>query len=118
MSSGALLLVGVALPGMIKLDWSSIGIGEWGAIAYAGIGALVISYLLFYRGVRVLGPTRTAMYGNLQPAIALVVAWIALSEKPTVWQMSGAALIMAGLLVSRTARMRPARKNISNQHHK
>lgn len=108
MSSGALLLVGVAMPGLVQLDWTGISATEWGTIAYAGIGALVISYLLFYRGVRVLGPTRTAMYGNLQPAIALVVAWIALSEQPTVWQMTGAAFILAGLFISRTARVRPA----------
>ena len=106
MSSGAVLLVGIALPDMIRLDWGGISISEWGTIAYAGIGALVVAYLLFYRGVRILGPTRTAMYGNLQPMIALLVAWIALSERPTGWQLIGAAFIMGGLLLSRTARLR------------
>ena len=115
MASGALMLVLVAMPGLVRLDWGTITRGEWGAILYAGLGALVISYLLFYRGVRILGPTRTAMYGNLQPAIALVVAWVALSEQPTAWQITGAALIMAGLLVSRTARVRPAPVHRSNQ---
>ncbi len=105
MSSGALLLVLVAVPGIVRLDFSTVSLVEWGTIVYAGVGALVIAYLLFYRGVRILGPTRTAMYGNLQPAIALLVAWIALSEQPTRWQIAGAVLIMVGLLVSRTARV-------------
>ena len=106
MSSGAVLLVGIALPGIIRLDWGSVKLSEWAAVAYAGVGALVIAYLLFYRGVRILGPTKTAMYGNLQPLIALLVAWALLHETPTMGQIVGAAFIMGGLLLSRTAGIR------------
>ncbi|WP_309672234.1 DMT family transporter [Gemmatimonas sp.] len=107
MASGALVLVSIALPDLIKLDWGAVSLVEWGAVTYAGIGALVVAYLLFYRGVRVLGATRTAMYGNLQPIVAIAFAWLMLGEQPTVWQILGAALIMAGLLLSRTAHARP-----------
>ncbi len=108
LSSGAVLLFAVGWPSIRVLDFGTITPAAWGSVAYAGIGALVIAYLLFYRGVRVLGPTRTAMYGNLQPLIALLVAWVALHERPTLWQVAGGAIVMAGLLVSRTARMQPA----------
>jgi drug/metabolite transporter (DMT)-like permease len=107
MASGAVVLVSIALPDLIKLDWGAVSLVEWGAVTYAGIGALVVAYLLFYRGVRVLGATRTAMYGNLQPIVAIAFAWLMLGERPTVWQLLGAALIMAGLLLSRTAHARP-----------
>lgn len=107
MASGALVLVSIALPDLLKLDWGAVSLVEWGAVTYAGIGALVVAYLLFYRGVRVLGATRTAMYGNLQPIVAIAFAWLMLGEQPTVWQLLGAALIMAGLLLSRTAHARP-----------
>lgn len=106
MASGALFLVIVAAPALSRLDATAVHPAEWGAVAYAGIGALVIAYLLFYRGVRVLGATRTAMYGNLQPLIAIAVAWIMLAERPTGWQAVGAACIMGGLLLSRTASSR------------
>ncbi len=108
LSSGAVLLFAVGWPSIRTLDFAAISLTEWGAVVYAGIGALVIAYLLFYRGVRVLGPTRTAMYGNLQPLIAILVAWAVLHEQPTVWQGAGGAIVMAGLLLSRTARMQPA----------
>ncbi len=108
LTSGALLLFAIGWPSIRRLDYGAITAGEWAAVAYAGIGALVVAYLLFYRGVRVLGPTRTAMYGNLQPLIALLVAWAVLHERPTIWQGVGGALVMAGLLLSRTARMQPA----------
>lgn len=107
MASGALVLVSIALPDLIKLDWGAVSLVEWGAVTYAGIGALVVAYLLFYHGVRVLGATRTAMYGNLQPIVAIAFAWLMLGEQPTLWQLLGAALIMAGLLLSRTAHARP-----------
>ena len=107
-TSGAIVLVAIALPGILRLEWGAVTAREWGAVAYSGIGAMVVAYLLFYRGVRVLGPTRTAMYGNLQPLIALLFAWVMLSERPTLWQGVGAAFVMGGLLLSRTARVRPA----------
>jgi drug/metabolite transporter (DMT)-like permease len=51
--------------------------------------------------VRVIGPTRTAMYSNLQPVIAVLVAWAMLGETPTVWQGVGTVSIMAGLVMTR-----------------
>ena len=107
MASGAAFLLIVAAPALRRLDVATVAPTEWGAVVYAGVGALVVAYLLFYRGVRVLGPTRTAMYGNLQPLIAIVVAWVMLHERPTGWQLTGAVLIMGGLLLSRTAVSRP-----------
>ena len=71
---------------------------------YSGLGALVLAYLFWYRGVRQLGPTRTAMYGNLQPVIALGVAWLSLGEVPTIFQAAGAVLILGGLVLTRSAR--------------
>ena len=54
------------------------------------------------RGVRVLGPTRTAMYVNLQPVMALIVAWAALGETPTPAQLGGTGAIIAGVLLTRS----------------
>jgi drug/metabolite transporter (DMT)-like permease len=75
--------------------------GAWAAILYSGLGALVIAYIFWYYGVRKLGPTRTALYGNLQPLIALLVAWLTLGEVPTSWQAVGAATIVSGVLLTR-----------------
>jgi drug/metabolite transporter (DMT)-like permease len=59
--------------------------------------------MLWYRGVKVLGPTRTALFGNLQPLIALLIAWITLHERPTSWQILGCAAIVGGVLLTRIA---------------
>ncbi|OYV73668.1 MAG: hypothetical protein B7Z72_01985, partial [Gemmatimonadetes bacterium 21-71-4] len=101
MIGGALLLGVVTAPAMVRTSWTSVHLGAWAAILYSGLGSLVIAYLFWYRGVRVIGPTRTAMYSNLQPLVALVVAWAMLGETPTLWQGVGAASIMSGLLLTR-----------------
>jgi drug/metabolite transporter (DMT)-like permease len=101
MIGGALALELLAVPEVLRVHWSALPGMAWGAILYSGLGALVIAYLFWYRGVRVIGPTRTAMYSNLQPLIALLVAWALLGEVPTPWQGVGAACIMAGLLLTR-----------------
>ncbi len=101
MIGGAIPLVAVSTPDIVRTPWSALPIGAWGALGYSGILALVVAYLFWYRGVRVIGPTRSAMYSNLQPVVALVVAWLALGEQPTVVQVVGAAAIMIGLLLTR-----------------
>jgi len=99
---GAVPLLLVALPSLAATDWRHVPLGAFGALAYSAIGALVIAYLFWYRGIRVLGPTRTAMYSNLQPVVAILFAWAFLSEVPTLWQWLGAATIIAGVIMTRT----------------
>ena len=64
--------------------------------------AIVVAYLLWYRGVRLIGPTRTAMYGNLQPIVALVVAALMLGEVPSAAQSVGCVTTVLGLLLTRS----------------
>jgi drug/metabolite transporter (DMT)-like permease len=78
MVGGATILLAVSSPSIGAADWAAAPASAWGAIVYSGLAGLVVAYLFWYRGVRVLGPTRTAMYVNLQPVFALVVAWAAL----------------------------------------
>jgi drug/metabolite transporter (DMT)-like permease len=101
MTGGAIPLLFIALPSMMTTNWAALPTGVWLALIYASVGALVVAYLFWHRGVRVLGPTRAAMYGNLQPIIALAFAWVMLGEAPTVVQTAGAASIIYGLLLTR-----------------
>jgi drug/metabolite transporter (DMT)-like permease len=98
---GVGVLVALGIPSLRALDVAAVPPLAWGAVAYAGLAAMVLAYLFYYRGVRVLGPVRTAMYSNLQPLIAMAFAFLTLHEVPTVYQLAGAAAITAGLLVSR-----------------
>ncbi|MFI5239784.1 MAG: DMT family transporter [Gemmatimonadales bacterium] len=74
----------------------------WWCVFYSSVISIGIAYLFWYRGIRVLGPTRTSVYGNLQPIVAILTGWIALGEVPTIWQLVGAAAIIGGLLLTRS----------------
>ena len=101
MAGGAIPLLLLALPSLARTPWSTVSVGAWAAVVYSGLFALALAYLFWYRGVRILGPTRTGMYSNLQPVIALLVAWATLGETPQAAQLTGAACIFAGLVLTR-----------------
>jgi drug/metabolite transporter (DMT)-like permease len=101
LAGGSLVLLAVAAPDIMRTDWNAISRAAFWSIVYGGLAGLVVAYLLWYRGVKVLGPTRTHLYANLQPFIALLVAWITLGETPSLSQGIGAATIVGGVLLTR-----------------
>jgi drug/metabolite transporter (DMT)-like permease len=102
MSGGVLALMLAAPPALVATRWETVGAAAWAALLYASVVSMVIAYLFWYRGLKLLGPTRTSIYGNLQPAIAIIVAWIFLHESPTIWQGVGTGTIMTGIYLTRS----------------
>lgn len=98
---GTLPVILLAVPQLITTDFALVTPLTWSAIAFSGALSMGFAYLCWYRGVQVIGPTRTAMFSNLQPIVALLVAWPLLGERPTAWQGLGAAAVMVGLLLTR-----------------
>jgi drug/metabolite transporter (DMT)-like permease len=102
MVGGAVPLLVASMPALVATDWSSVGAGGWLALFYSSVISMGVAYFFWYRGLRVLGPTRTAVYSNLQPIVALLAAWAFLSEVPTIFQGLGAVTIIAGVFLTRT----------------
>ena len=73
----------------------------WWCVFYSSVISIGIAYLFWYRGIRVLGPTRASVYGNLQPIIAILTGWVALGEVPTSWQLVGTVAIIGGIFLTR-----------------
>jgi drug/metabolite transporter (DMT)-like permease len=101
-AGGAVLVTLAGIPSIIATRWAAVPAPVCAAIVYSGIGALVVGNLIWYYGVSKIGPTRVSMFSNLQPLVALAVAWIVLGEVPTIWQGLGAGSIMTGLVITRT----------------
>ena len=98
---GTIPVAVIAVPAIMRANWHTVAPLTWGAILYSGIGSMGIAYLFWYRGVRVIGSTRTAMFSNLQPIVAVLVSWPMLGETPTIWQGIGASAVLGGLLLTR-----------------
>jgi drug/metabolite transporter (DMT)-like permease len=102
MAIGAVVVVLVGVPAAARHDLATVPALAWGAVAYSATCALVIAFLLWYRGVEKIGSTRTATYSNFQPVIVLLLAWPLLHETPTLWQVLGAGGIFTGIYLIRT----------------
>jgi drug/metabolite transporter (DMT)-like permease len=107
MTGGFVPMLIAATPSLRATKWSEVSAAGWGAVAYSGLLALVVAYLFWYRGVRVLGPTRASMYSNLQPLFAMAAAWLLLGESPRAMQLAGALCIIGGLLLTRLTGRQP-----------
>ena len=86
---------------LLATQWSTLSWRTWSAMAYAGLGAIVVAYLIYYHGLKKIGATRTSLYANLQPFVAILVAWQFQNDRPTIWQIMGFLCITGGLLLAR-----------------
>jgi drug/metabolite transporter (DMT)-like permease len=107
MLGGGIVSLAVSVPALLHVSWVSVSPAVYWALAYSTVCAMVIAYLFWYHGIRTLGPTHTSMYSNVQPLMAMGVAWATLGEIPTRWQLGGAVLIMGGLVLARYAVREP-----------
>jgi drug/metabolite transporter (DMT)-like permease len=105
--AGAPVLLLAGLPAMLSMDWSAVGWQGWAALAYATLLSLLVAYLIWNRSVQVVGPSRTVIYMCLTPLIAVIAAALLLGERPRPLQAVGAALIIAGVVMTVGRRTEP-----------
>ncbi len=108
-SAGALLvgsvpLILTAMPQLLDQRWD-LGALVWAAFAFAVLGPLVLTNILWFTAIDRVGPSRATLVTNLQPFLAALFAVALLSEDLTLVQIAGGITIGASLLL---ARRRPA----------
>jgi drug/metabolite transporter (DMT)-like permease len=99
---GAVLLAGLAAPAAPDVAWSELPPRFWGTMAYLAIGPTALAFVLFYIGVRRIGPTRTSIMMFLVPVFGSVTAIVLLDESLSPVQVGGAVLMLAGALLALT----------------
>ena len=97
------LIALVGFPQTADQDYA-LGWKVWLLLAFATLGPLVLTNVLWYRSLHKVGASRATLVGNLQPFVAAVFALVLLSERMTLLQVVGGILIGGGIL---TARRRP-----------
>jgi drug/metabolite transporter (DMT)-like permease len=100
---GALAQMVLAAPDLIHMSWSVLKPGVLLGVLYAGVASIAFGYVIWNRGVKVLGTTRTTVYTYLQPIVAAVAAVLFLGESFTLWLVVGAALVLIGLVLVKKA---------------
>jgi len=93
----------IALAGLRQTedqDWS-LGWEVWALLAFATLGPLVVTNVLWFRSIHKIGPAKATLAANLQPFVAAVLAVILLSEPLSWLQIVGGLLIGVGILFVR-----------------
>jgi drug/metabolite transporter (DMT)-like permease len=100
-------LLFAAIP-LLRTDWAAISTTSWILMTASALLALAFSYIVWYTAVQKIGSARTAIYSNLTPIVAMIVAAIWLGEQITRTQVAGAVLILSGIALTRLAGRRAA----------
>jgi drug/metabolite transporter (DMT)-like permease len=101
---GATVYCLMALPAFLATKWAAISTTSWALMFFSSVFALGVAYLIWYTAVQRIGSTRTSIYSNLTPVVAMVVAYFWLAEPIALTQTLGAAAILGGIFVTRLAR--------------
>jgi len=83
------------------------GWGPWLGFAYAVVGPLFLTNILWFTAIDRVGPSRAALFANLQPFFAVLFALVLLGEHLNRWEIIGGVGIGAGILLERTRRQTP-----------
>ena len=100
LSLGWVLIALVGFPQAADQDYG-LGWKVWVLLAFATLGPLVVTNLLWFRALHRIGASRATLVANLQPFVAAVFALVLLSERMTLLQVVGGILIGSGILAAR-----------------
>ncbi|MGE6741599.1 DMT family transporter [Allorhizobium pseudoryzae] len=77
----------LALPLMLALalsqrpaDWSAVGVGAWGGLAYVSVFSMLVGFVFWYRGLAIGGIAAVGQLQLLQPFFGLLLAALLLGE--------------------------------------
>ena len=87
----------VAIPSLMKQRWD-VPASAWGGLLFSACLSIGLAYLIWYRGVEKIGNTRTAIFSNLTPLVALAVSAVWLGERVTPLAMAGVVLTLGGVM--------------------
>lgn len=85
-------------------DWDGVTGWTWAALIFSGGLSSGLAYYLWNIAVQHVGPSQTAVFGNLVPFVALFAALVLRGTPITLPQLLGGALIVGGLVVMRRGR--------------
>lgn len=72
-----------------------------GGLLYIGLGATVLGYICWNRGVEVLGASRAGPFMYLMPVYTPLLGWMFLDERMQAFHLIGVGLIFGGILLTR-----------------
>ena len=97
-TTGAAVTFGAAGVATGSLETGFAGAG-WGWLAAIALVSTVTPVLLFFAGMRRVGPSMAAILSTLEPPTTVLLAFLAFGQSPTAIQLAGGALVLAAVVL-------------------
>lgn len=97
---GTVFLFFPAANGQLLQRMFAIAWHNWLDLAYLGIGGTTIAFYLYYRGIKQIGAGRAAIFINLVPVFAVLLAWLLLGETLPPSVFAGGFLVLTGVTLT------------------
>jgi drug/metabolite transporter (DMT)-like permease len=91
----------ISSPQLAGQDFGKLNTLTWFCLAFAIVGPLFLTNLLWFTAIHKVGPARATLFANIQPFVAAVFAYLILSEHLHVLQVIGGFTILGGILLER-----------------
>jgi drug/metabolite transporter (DMT)-like permease len=102
----AVVMLPIAAWPMLHEPWRAIPTGAWGSLAFVVAGPTVAAYLMNAWALKYAESSVVAAYTYLQPVFAVILAAIFLQEEIKPIALLAGAMIVAGVYISGTPRLR------------
>lgn len=95
--------VALAIPAIVEGGLAGVpqySLEMWLSLAYLGLMGTVLAFILYYQGIKSIGPSKTAIFINLVPIWAMTLSTILLGERITLPLVIGAAMVIGGVFLT------------------
>jgi drug/metabolite transporter (DMT)-like permease len=96
----------IAIVGLRQTTSQSFDFGwkMWLCFAFAVIGPLFLTNILWFTSISHVGPSHASLFSNMQPAFGVLFALLLLSESLSWWEVVGGVMIISAVLLERSRR--------------
>jgi drug/metabolite transporter (DMT)-like permease len=103
LAAGWVPLALVSIPQLSAQTTDGFGATMVVAFAFAVVGPLFLTNILWFTAIDRVGPSRATLFANLEPFFAVLFAVLLLSERLNRWEIAGGIAIGVGIWVERRA---------------
>ncbi len=100
---GATPVFVVTLPRTLAQEWGRVTLAGWAELAWAIVLPVYVGWTVWSWASARIGVARTSMYLYLVPVAGGVVSWLVLGERFDALKVTGALVVLAGLVLARLA---------------
>ncbi len=88
----------------VPVSLGSVDVPAGVLVGWIVVLGAVVPFWLSLAALRHLPPTTAGIVATVEPVLAAVVAWLWVEQVLTVWQVTGGAVVLAGIVLAQTAR--------------